>query len=408
VMAAEYAAAGGPGARAVVSSACSRADEPAELLAYWYSRHGRRVPKAVKRGLADAASRLYTERNAIRWDASGHDWRMADVLELCHVRPDSPTQSALFRWLLDERHHQGTAVVDDRLLPVLRADLDWREVAPDRRRDLLAEGLPASVSWERLSSWLPGGMDAAAWEAVIPSMGYMALLRNLRNFDQAGISIGFAAQVAERLADPEEVARSRQFPMRFLSAYKATDNFRWAAALERALDMSLNNVPVLPGRTLVLIDVSGSMREGMSGRSTLQRWEAASVFGTALAIRNRADLFVYSTTARQVDYNPTAAVLRIVERIGKEVDGGTYTEAAIAAAYAGHDRVVVLTDEQSHDAGSRDLSGIPALYTFNLAGYRPASGPSGERGRHAFGGLSDAAFGMLSILDSGRDGDWPF
>ena len=68
---------------------------------------------------------------------------------------------------------------------------------------------------------------------MIPSMGYMALLRNLRNFDQAGISRDTQMAVASTLADPEAVARSRQFPYRFWSAYKNVPSLTWASALER-------------------------------------------------------------------------------------------------------------------------------------------------------------------------------
>src|SRR3712207_7767035 len=52
--------------------------------------------------------------------------------------------------------------------------------------------------------------------ALAPTMGYMALLRNLRNFDEAGMPDEVAAVVAARLGDPDEVARSRQLPYRFL------------------------------------------------------------------------------------------------------------------------------------------------------------------------------------------------
>ena len=91
-------------------------------------------------------------------------------------------------------------------------------------------------------------------------MGYMALLRNLRNFDQAGVSDQVAAQVAARLADPAQVARSRQFPFRFLSAYRAAPSLRWVVRRwSRRSAAAVGSVPALPGRTLVLVDTSGSM-----------------------------------------------------------------------------------------------------------------------------------------------------
>src|SRR2546430_16641565 len=100
-MGGEYVGAGGPRGGLVIASACLRADEPAEILAYWTSRYGRNVPQPVKRGVADAATRLYTERAALRYDGTGRAWRLADVLELAHPKPADERQAALFRWLLD-------------------------------------------------------------------------------------------------------------------------------------------------------------------------------------------------------------------------------------------------------------------------------------------------------------------
>src|SRR5690606_7218412 len=141
------------------------------------------------------------------------------------------------------------------------------------RRAIVTQGRPeavaatladAGMTWEALAGWLQGPMDARAWEAVIPAMGYMALLRNLRNFDEAGVGDAVAQTVAARLADAEQVRRSRQFPFRFLAAYRAARSLRWAYPLERALGHSLANVPALPGRTLILVDRSGSMFGGVS------------------------------------------------------------------------------------------------------------------------------------------------
>src|SRR3954451_21080564 len=117
------------------------------------------------------------------------------------------------------------------------------------------------------------------WQSVIGSMGYMALLRNLRNFDEAGVPDDVAASVPARLADPEEVARSRQLPLRFLSAYRAVPSLRWAWARDQALGLSLAGVPSPPGRTLVLVDRSGSMFGPLSRRSQLNRADAAALFG---------------------------------------------------------------------------------------------------------------------------------
>jgi hypothetical protein len=253
-------------------------------------------------------------------------------------------------------------------------------------------------------------MDAKAWEAVIPSMGYMALLRNLRNFDDAGISTETRAAVVARLSDPAEVARSRQLPLRFYAAWKSLSTLHWGPALERALELSLANVPALPGKTLVLVDVSGSMSGTMSGRSTTQRWELAALFGTALAVRAAsADVVAFQTTAQRVEARKGASVLRAVDEFRGLVGGGTNTWQALTDHFKEHDRVVILTDEQAA-ADARNASKVDGIkvpiYTFNLAGYRVGHLPSGSHLRFTFGGLSDRGFAAIALLERGRDVAW--
>lgn len=216
--------------------------------------------------------------------------------------PDKPGQGDLFQYALDRRHNPDTAVppasnrtlVAHRELMALPVEQRRAVVTSDGGAERLAA---AGMTWEALAGWLQGPMDKEAWEAVIPSMGAMALVRNLRNFDEAGVSDEVAARVAARISDPAEVVRSRQFPFRYLAAYQHAPSLRWAYPLEQALGHSLAQVPALPGRTLVLVDRSGSMFwSRLSDRSQLNRADAAAIFGTALALRAaEADLVQFGT-----------------------------------------------------------------------------------------------------------------
>jgi hypothetical protein len=401
--------------RQVVASVLRRADEPGEMLGYWTSRYGRAIPKPVKRGVADAARRLYTERALLKYDTDSHGFRFGDVLELVHAAPDPerPWQGELFRHAIDRRHGRGESIPAplamlaerERLMAVPLAER--RRVLTDERERLARAG----ITWEALAGWLRGPMDAAAWEAVMPSMGYAALLRNLRNFDEAGVSDEAAQRVASKLADPDEVARSRQFPFRFLAAYRHAPSLRWAWALERALGHSLRNVPALPGRTLVLVDRSGSMFGRVSDRSKLNRADSAALFGAALALRAKhADLVQFGTSSRAVPFARGESVLRVLERFGNL--GGTNTTEAVRRHYAGHDRVLIVTDEQAHYSYAGDptaqVSPQVPVYTWNLAGYRPGHGPSGTGNRHVFGGLTDQAFRLVSLVEAASDAAWPW
>ena len=417
VMAAEYVAAGGAGGRSVVARALRRPDEPAEMIGYWFANHGRNLPMPIKRGVADAARRLYTERAALRYDGVGRPIRMADVIELTHPSPRDEGQSVLFKYLLDRRHH-GDAVAAPELLPMLAAAEALDAVPVDDRRALVrARGASAlaeaGFSWERLSSWLPGGMDAEAWEAVIPSMGAMALARNLRNFDEADIGEAAIDAVIAKLTDPAEVARARLFPYQVWAAYKHAPSDNWKRALGRTLDHTIANIPALDG-TLVLVDTSGSMQGRVSNRSQMQRVEVAAVMAMATAKRARqVDVVMYAQGSERVRGLRGASVLsgvdRIVRSIGR-VGHATFGHTAIARWFdpRRHRRVVLFTDDQQHDAGRVPLDHVPLIYTFDLAGYRSAALAAGGQGRYTLGGFSDATFAAIETLEQGRDVGWPF
>ncbi|MGW7403858.1 TROVE domain-containing protein [Streptomyces sp. NPDC054833] len=408
----------GPANRQVIASVLRRPDEPGELLAYWTATYGRTVPKPVKRGVADAVRRLYHGKSLLKYDTASKGYRFGDILNLVHAAPDpdKPWQGELFQYALDRRHNPDTAV-PPASNSVLTAHRELMAVPVRKRRAVVtapdgAERLAAAgITWEALAGWLQGPMDKAAWEAVIPSMGAMALVRNLRNFDEAGVSDEVAARVAAKISDPAEVARSRQYPFRYLAAYQHAPSLRWAYPLEQALGHSLANVPALPGRTLVLVDRSGSMWARLSDRSELNRADAAAIFGTALAVRAAdADLVEFGTTSRRLTFDKGESVLKILGRFGDL--GGTDTTSAIRAHYRGQDRVLIVTDEQyaynvHGDPTEQVPAGVP-VYTWNLAGYRAGHGPSGKGNRHTFGGLSDAAFRMVPLLEAARDADWPW
>ncbi|MEV7895151.1 TROVE domain-containing protein [Streptomyces cyaneofuscatus] len=408
----------GPANRQVIDSVLLRADEPGELLGYWTSRYGRALPKPFKRGIADAVRRLYSGRSLLKYDTASKRFRFGDVLNLVHAAPDpaKPWQGELFRYALDRRHRPESAVppVGDRTLNAHRALMELP--VAERRAVVTGPGgaerlAEAGMTWEALAGWLQGPMDAEAWEAVIPSMGTMALVRNLRNFDEAGVSDEVAAGAAERIRDPEAVAASRQFPFRYLAAHRHAPSLRWAYPLEQALGHSLSQVPALPGRTLVLVDRSGSMWSPLSDRSQLNRADAAAVFGAALALRAAdADLVEFGTTSAPVAYRTGESVLRVLERFGNL--GGTDTVRAVERHYRGHDRVLIVTDEQAsytyRGDATRSVPDTVPVYTWNLAGYRLGHAPSGDGNRHTFGGLSDAAFRMVPLLEAGVSADWPW
>lgn len=416
VVASEYAAAGGANGRAVIASVCQRPDEPAEVLGYWRSTHGKAIPKPVKRGVADAATRLYTERATLRYDGKSKGLRLADVIDLTHPTPKAPWQSDLFKYLLDNRRHGDGSPAES--LNVIRSDRYLMDMPEANRRaylrfpqgrDMLAT---AGWGWERLAGWLPGGMDAEAWEFAIPNMGAMALVRNLRNFDQARIPEAAVDAVIAKITNPEQVKNARLFPYQVWSAYKNAPTDNWRRALGKTLALTTANVPALDG-TLVVIDTSGSMQQAVSGRSEIARVEVAAVMAMVTAARSKpVDVVIYGQGHGALQITDGGSVLGNVAgvcRLLGTVGHATYGHTAIAAHFdhARHKRVVMFTDDQQADVGV-DLSHVPLIYTVDLAGYGASSLESGQRGRHRLAGFSDATFRVMAALEAGQNTSWPW
>jgi len=427
--------------RQLVSAGVQRGDEPGEALAYWASKYGNvkvkeggrnsapHLPSPVKRGIADGLIRVATERASAKWNTAskGFDW--ADVIMLTHPKTGQRKQEALFKYTLD-RKYKGTAAEVPWLLKTLSARKELLAGEADLAEASTEELQKAGIRWENIAS--QGEMTAAKWEAAIPTMGYMAQLRNLRNFDQAGISNAAALAVQAKLIDPDEVAKSKQFPLRFLTAFTAAPSLRWSYPLAIAADLSLTRVPSLAGRTLILVDTSGSMNADWNGddkpESGIVRpklWDAAALFGIALAKRSAGvDLYSYSggrwpnhvKQFRVVEGAETLKELKRWQTEGFNGGGGTPTIPALQATFKDHDRVLLLTDEQ-HDyrtwalgtVGGVDKA-IPAsvpLFTFNLAGYVAGQTESKEN-RYTFGGLNDRAFEMISWVSDAAAQTWPW
>ncbi|SFT47809.1 TROVE domain-containing protein [Actinopolyspora lacussalsi subsp. righensis] len=413
--------------RRVVDSVLRRADEPGELLAHWVAEHGKPPPMPIKKGINDAIRRLWHEHALLKWDSPKRNFRFGDVVELTHPKPANRHQSTLLRYCLDRRRDDADIPAE---LSVLREHAELREVAPRSRRSWItdpagAERLRrAGFTWESLAGWLGERLDAQAWESVIPAMGYTALLRNLRNFDKAGISDETAAGIAAKLGDPTEVARSRQLPLAVFAAGRAVRGDRWRECLERAVQHTLPNIPVLRGSTLVLVDTSASMDRPFSRRGSVRRSDAAALFGLALAARcERTEVVSYSglsgrwrerSHSARFPPRPDEAVLDSLRRWfddGFMLDGGTATQQALREHYDGHDRVVLLTDEQTGPDAEPVTEVLPEstpVHTFNLAGYEAGHTPAGVTNRHTYGGLNDTCFGLIPLVEAGGEQQWPW
>jgi hypothetical protein len=117
---------------------------------------------------------------------------------------------------------------------------------------------------------------------------------------------------------------------------------------------------------------------------------------------------VYGGESRTVNVPQGGSLLRLVDDLGGSINA-TDTAGAVRRHYAGHDRVVIVTDEQSATADAAEtVPGSVPVYVWNVGGYEHGNTASGVRNRHTFAGLTDQAFRMVPLLEAGTNAAWPF
>lgn len=406
------------GNRQIIASAVGRLDEASDVLAGWMVLYGRRIPSCVRRGVADALRHRLNERSYLKWSGrmSNGAVSLRDVINLTHPKPSGPQQARLVKYVLDHAYRGDGA---DAELSTIRARRGF--LAMSREEQVAALTGPggadlvrdAALTHEVVAGAI-GKIPAEAWAALVPTMGYTALRMNLRRIAESDPDQELLDAIRRRIGDVEEAQRSRTMPVAFYSAYKNAP-LEFAAPLQRAANASLEEVPAFKGRTLVLLDRSGSMCAPLSERSSLTRQDAANMFAAAIALRGE-DVRVVAFDGEFHDVRTNGRdLLRVVDQM-PESGGMTDTVGAIEYAHRNgevYDRIVMLTDEQYHWYGKsvdqvldEYATGVP-VFTWNLAGYAVAQGESGEN-RWTFGGLSDKGFKMIPLLERGFDQSWPW
>lgn len=402
--------------RQIIEAAISRLDEASDMIAGWMSLYGRNIPSCVRRGVADALRVRLSERSYLKWAGrmNAGSVTLRDVINLTHPKPKNSVQEALIKLVLDESYGKKG---DDKQLPTIRAyrqflamdrDAQIRALTGPDAKDVIRK---AALTHEVIAGAI-GTIPADVWEILVPEMGYMALRMNLRRIEASGASRALITTINERLSDVDEAAKSRTMPVAFYAAYKNAP-LTFAAALQDAANASLENVPALKGRTLVLLDRSGSMSYPMSAKSSLSCQDTANVFASALAIRGESVRVVAFDDHMEDVKVASTDLLRVVDQM-PTARGCTYTPDAVAYAHKKgekYDRIIILTDEQ-YRGGSVDNAldtyapRVP-VFTWNLAGYATAQMEARE-GRWTFGGLSDKGFQMIPLLERGIGQSWPW
>lgn len=216
-----------------------------------------------------------------------------------------------------------------------------------------------------------------AWKELIETgkIGYFALLRNLRNIiEQSPDAIDKALGL---LASENLIKKSLVLPFRFTTAYEEIQKLSNGKivrdvliALNKALDISVNNVPKFDGETLIVLDESGSM----GGRPA----QIGALFSAILVKSNNADLVTFSNDARYRNVNPMDSTITIAGSINFN-HGGTDFHSIFRILNKPYDRIIILSDMQGwigYHAPTKEYNDYrkayetnPFVYSFDLQGY---------------------------------------
>jgi hypothetical protein len=307
-----------------------RADELCEFVSiYW--KDGR-VPLSgqVKKGLA-AAFPKFDEYQLAKYDRGG-PIKLRDVLFLCHAKPRDDAQAGVWKKLI------------------------WGRLAvPD--------------TWEVALSAAGTGDGASkreAWTRLVAEnkLSALALLRNLRNLREAGVDEKLL------LSALDAMNTQRVLPFRFLAAARYAP--QWESTLEAAMLKCVAGQPKFAGKTVLLVDVSGSMIAPFSRRSEMLRTDAA--YGLAVLLREigeRVAVYSFSDYLVEVPARRGFALRDAID--ASQRHNGTYLGKAVEQLNEKerYDRLIVITDEQAHDMVPNPKG---KGYVINVASYKNGVG----------------------------------
>lgn len=311
-----------------------RPDDMLEILAYYQKHSGKRQTHAMRKGFAKALERFDAYQLA-KYRAGDKKLKLVDVVNLTHPHANKSL----------------TDLVKDTL----------------RNKNTFEAKLSAAGSSEDVEE-----AKKYAWKDLIERdrIGYMALLKNLRNIIKDAPET--LDRALELLTDEKRIRKSLVLPFRFLDAATEISKLPGKEAkqtlmtINQALDISAQNLPHFDGETLVAVDSSGSMNGDVM--------KHASLFAALLVKSNMADVILWDARGEYLTCNPADSTLSITQQIAaaaRHKGGGTNMSAVFHTANRAYDRIVILSDMQSWGHSTY----VPYSLQYYSGGYRSTTMP---------------------------------
>lgn len=305
----------------VLNSVIQRPDEMGEFLSMYWSEGKTPVSNQVKKGLAKAFVK-FNEYQLAKWDKNSAAVSLRDAMFISHPKPTSEAQTALFKKVADQKLE-----------------------TPDTWETQLSAGADKKETFSRLMAE--------------KKLGALAFLRNLRNMVQSGVDED-AIRAYGNTVDVTKV-----LPFRFVAAARIVPQFE--DMLEAMMFRSLATMEKLPGKTVLLVDVSGSMFGcPISAKSDLDRFDAAAALAMLCKeVCEEVEIYSFSTELARVTPRSGFALREAISK--SQSHGGTNLGSSLRQLTSKHDRIIVFTDEQTYDRPGNPACGNG--YIVNVAAY---------------------------------------
>lgn len=393
----------------LVGRIVKRADEITELLAYYQAANDRKgikklgkLSKQLQKGLATSFNK-FDEYQFAKYNRDT-EIKLRDALFLVHPKAKDETQQALF-----------DKIVND----TLQVPYTWETELSKLGQSAFANETEKQKAFRN------------KWEELIDSqkLGYMALLRNLRNILTTDVSKEYIKKVAQRLSNPKEVENSKQLPFRFLSAFKELEKISSThvqlllEALEEAIKISVRNIKGFDENTSVLIacDVSGSMQFSISPKSSVLGYDIGLVLGMLLQSRSESVVSGLFGDSWKIINLPKNNILSNVQALRKrEGEVGYSTNGYliikdILKRKQKIDKVMIFTDCQLWNSNNskenistywktykKEIAPNAKLYLFDLQGYGKTPLQLKENHVSLVAGWSDKVFEVMEAIENGE------
>lgn len=258
--------------------------------------------------------------------STGNDPSLADIVKMVHPKPASPERVAFYAWLIGKPITEGLGNL--RLLPeIVQAFEAYKK---DRTLPL------PNVPFEMLTAM---ELDTKAWTTIAQRATWTQTRMNLNTFKRHNVldDLKVVLELAERLENPELVRKAKAFPYQLLGAYVNTTDVPMPLriALQKALEVAIENIPVLPVQTFVFPDVSGSMQSSVTGErkgstSKVRCIDVAALVAASFMRSNpMTEVLPFAETVCDVQLNPLDSVMTNADKLAQMNGGGTNCSAPL-------------------------------------------------------------------------------